>query len=358
MLVHICCSVDSHYFLTKLKKIYPNENIIGYFYDPNIHPYSEFLLRYQDVKRSCKKLGVKLICGDYDYESWLSGTKGLENEPEKGKRCEYCFDFRVGKSAQIAVELGCKKITTTLLMSPKKDFTQLENALKNAVIGTKLEPVAVDFRKNGGTSEQFELAKKDKLYHQNYCGCVFALEKQRARDDVFDELCEPLGGQVQFGSIKSRLKLYKKVRKYEKSGLEFELIREKILNYRLKFAKVCVDSVTLPSYFLFYSHFNRNLIKFKVNESLELLNTNKDDIKLISLAKFNELGGFFYKSVLELMANPPKLKCELKVRKLLCGKFSLSPIIVLDEINIGKFEVRATSIIYPQSVEKIKISVK
>ncbi|QQF52835.1 epoxyqueuosine reductase QueH [Campylobacter fetus subsp. venerealis] len=353
MLVHICCSVDSHYFLQELKKAYPSQNIIGYFYDPNIHPYSEFLLRYQDVKRSCKKLGVKLICGDYDYESWLKGTKGLENEPEKGKRCEYCFDFRVGKSAQIAVELGCKKITTTLLMSPKKDFTQLENALKNAVIGTNLEPIAVDFRKNGGTTKQFELAKNDKLYHQNYCGCIFGLSAQKRENEVIDELFEPLGGQVQFGSIKSRLKLYKKVRKYEKNGLEFELIREKILNYRLKFAKVCVDGVTLPSYFLFYSHFNRNSVKFKVNENLELLNTNKDDIKLISLAKFNELGGFFYKSVSELMSNPPKLKRELKIRKWLCGNFSLSPIIVLDEINIGKFEVRANSVMYTQSIEKL-----
>ncbi|HDX6288574.1 TPA: epoxyqueuosine reductase QueH, partial [Campylobacter fetus subsp. venerealis] len=341
------------YFLQELKKAYPSQNIIGYFYDPNIHPYSEFLLRYQDVKRSCKKLGVKLICGDYDYESWLKGTKGLENEPEKGKRCEYCFDFRVGKSAQIAVELGCKKITTTLLMSPKKDFTQLENALKNAVIGTNLEPIAVDFRKNGGTTKQFELAKNDKLYHQNYCGCIFGLSAQKRENEIIDELFEPLGGQVQFGSIKSRLKLYKKVRKYEKNGLEFELIREKILNYRLKFAKVCVDGVTLPSYFLFYSHFNRNLVKFKVNENSELLNTNKDDIKLISLAKFNELGGFFYKSVSELMANPPKLKRELKIRKWLCGNFSLSPIIVLDEINIGKFEVRANSVMYTQSIEKL-----
>ena len=141
MLVHICCSVDSHYFIAELKKLYPNEQIIGYFYDPNIHPYSEFLLRFQDVKRSCKKLGVKVICGEYEYEEWLKGTNGLENEPEKGKRCEYCFDFRVGNSAKIALELGCKKITTTLLMSPKKDFTQLENALNNAIKGTNLDVI-------------------------------------------------------------------------------------------------------------------------------------------------------------------------------------------------------------------------
>ena len=128
MLVHICCSVDSHYFLQRLRADRPYERLVGYFYDPNIHPYSEFLMRFRDVKRSCEKLGVELICGEYEYEAWLKGAKGLENEPEKGKRCAYCFDFRVGNSAKKALELGEKSITTTLLMSPKKDFSQLKSA--------------------------------------------------------------------------------------------------------------------------------------------------------------------------------------------------------------------------------------
>jgi len=49
MLVHICCSVDSHYFLQKLQKEYPEEKLTGFFYDPNIHPYSEYYLRLLDV---------------------------------------------------------------------------------------------------------------------------------------------------------------------------------------------------------------------------------------------------------------------------------------------------------------------
>lgn len=351
LLVHICCSVDSHYFLQKLREVYVNENIIGYFYDPNIHPYSEFLLRYKDVKRSCKKLGIKLICGDYDYEEWLEGTKGLENEPEKGKRCEYCFDFRVGNSAKIALKLGCTKITTTLLMSPKKEFTQLQNALQNAVKDRNLEAIAVDFRKNGGTNEQFLLAKKDKLYHQNYCGCIYALSKQKENNVVIEELCSPLGNQIQPGSIKARLKLYKKVRKCEKNGIKFELIRDKILNYRLKSALVKVDGKAIPSYFIFYSHFKRNYQKFSVKNSCEILNLDRDEIKFLNIEKFNELGKFNYKNVLELINNPPKLKKELKLRK----PFDLSPMIIIDKINAGKFEIIADSVIYPHSVEKIQV---
>lgn len=354
MLVHICCSVDSHYFLQRLRALYPAQRIIGYFYDPNIHPYSEFLMRYFDVKRSCKKLGVKLICGEYDYEAWLEGSRGLEKEPEKGSRCAYCFDFRVENSAQKALELGCKKITTTLLMSPKKDFSQLEKALNKAVEGKGLEVVAHDFRKAGGTNEQFSLAKKDKLYHQNYCGCIFGLLNQRKDNEIIEELCEPLGGQVQPASIKARLKLYKKLRKYERNGISFSLLREKILNYRLKFARISLDSKVIASYFLFYSHFRRENLRFSCQGGLGLINLGKDDVKLLSLELFNELGKFSYKSVSDLIKNPPKLKSELRIRKALSGQSrSLSPIIVLDSLEAGKYELWASSIIYPDSIERI-----
>ena len=354
MLVHICCSVDSHYFIAELQKLYPNERIIGYFYDPNIHPYSEFLLRFKDVKRSCKKLGVDVTCGEYEYEEWLKGTKGLEDEPEKGKRCSYCFEFRVGNSAKAAIELGCKKITTTLLMSPKKDFTQLENALNNAIKGTNLESVAVDLRKNGGTQRQFELAKNDKLYHQNYCGCIYGLIKQRKDEEVIDELCEPLGAQIQPGSIRYRLKLYKRVRKFEKSGTKFDLIRQKILNYRLRFARVKFEQNVIPSYFLFYSHFRLKSSKFNIEKQSDFININKDDIKIITLSKFNLLGGFKYKNTIDIIFNPPKLKKELKLRKRLTGShFNLSPIIVIDEIKSGKYIVEANTQIFPSSIETV-----
>ena len=78
--------MDSHFFLEKLKKDFPDEKLIGFFYDPNIHPYSEYKLRLLDVQRSCDKLGIELIEGEYDYTSWLEVIRGLEREKEKGKR--------------------------------------------------------------------------------------------------------------------------------------------------------------------------------------------------------------------------------------------------------------------------------
>ena len=352
MLVHICCSVDSHYFLQRLRADRPHERLIGYFYDPNIHPYSEFLMRFRDVKRSCEKLGVELICGEYEYEAWLEGAKGLENEPEKGKRCAYCFDFRVGNSAQKALELGEKSITTTLLMSPKKDFSQLKSALDKAASEYGLEAFAVDYRAGGGTNAQFELAKKDKLYHQNYCGCIFGLSKQREAQKLpLSELMSEISGRVMPGGIEERLELYERVRECEAAGAPFHLSRKYFLNYRLLRAYVKFDKAILPSYFLLYSHFKRENVKFSVSEAAQICDELRDGVMLLNLAKFNELSGENFASVNELCRRPIAVPRELEIRRELCGEFSQNPIIVLDEIRAGRYEIYAKDELYNDSRE-------
>ncbi|MGP1485206.1 MAG: epoxyqueuosine reductase QueH [Campylobacter sp.] len=356
MLVHICCSVDSHYFLQRLRKDFLNETIIGYFYDPNIHPYSEFLLRYEDVKRSCDKLGIELICGEYDYEFWLSGTSGLENEPEKGKRCSYCFDFRVENCVKKALEIGQKTITTTLLMSPKKDFSQLQNSLNKAVLGTNLSVVAVDYRVNGGTNEQFELAKKDKLYHQNYCGCIFGLSKQREAQKLpLSELMSDVSGRALMGGIEERLSLYKSVRECEESGKNFHLARKYFLNYRLLRAYVKRDKYVIPSYFTLYSNFKRENVKITINKEKQICDELRDGVMIVSLSKFNEILKMKFKNINELCKFAPNLDDELKFRRDLCGDFSQNPIIILDEILPARYEIYAKSVIYNDSREILVI---
>ena len=101
MLVHICCSVDSHYFLSELKKKYPDEDFVGFFYNPNIHPKSEYDLRLSDVQRSCDMLGIRLIEGAYNDRHWFVGVRGMENEPEKGERCLKCFDIRLDRKSVV-----------------------------------------------------------------------------------------------------------------------------------------------------------------------------------------------------------------------------------------------------------------
>ena len=367
MLVHICCSVDCDYFLRRLKEL-AQEPLIGYFYDPNIHPYGEYVLRMHDAKRVCENLGIKFIPGEYDFQGWLDGARGLENEPEKGARCEFCFDFRMQKTAELALSLGERKITTTLLMSPKKSHSQLCASLQRICERCGLKFIAPDFRKNGGTNEQFALAKKDALYHQNYCGCIYALAAQRndqrkaernlggsltadlkqnlACDAEIYELMSPIDRQILPASVEEKLKFYKKLCSLEKKGVKFSVLRDRFLNYRLLRAWIKFDGEVVPSFVLFGSHFTRENVKLSVERECEIFCSDKAEIKILSLAKFNEISRSNFKSVSEMLKNPPSLARQNKARAALCAADSLSPIIVTDEIRAAKVQIYGLSRIF------------
>jgi predicted adenine nucleotide alpha hydrolase (AANH) superfamily ATPase len=304
-----------------------------------------------DVQRSCDKLGIELLEGEYDYEGWIGAVRGLESEPEKGKRCTICFDNRLVNTAIKALEIGESKITTTLLTSPKKSIEQLRANAQEVQEKYSIEVVTPDFRKNGGSSEQFAMAKKDMLYHQNYCGCLFALEVQReGQERLKDELMSPITRQILPSSIEDRIKLYEEVNRCEKDGIKFRLQREKFLNYRIlrAFVKEQKGEI-IPSYFISYSKLSRQKTKGKIefiDESIGYF--NKEEIVVLGIKKLNLLLDFSYKSVADMMKNPPTFKQEIKIRSLLSNLVlpSLFPIIILDEIKEKKYEIFLNSHVY------------
>ena len=344
MLVHICCSVDSHFFLQKLQQMYPSEKLVGFFYDPNIHPFSEHELRLLDVKRSCAKLGIPLHVGAYNYQGWLEAVRGLECEPEKGKRCLVCFDNRLEESAKKALELGEKIITTTLLTSPKKSLDQLEKALRIIADKYHLDVAVPDFRKNGGTQEQFALAKKDMLYHQDYCGCIFALSVQRSQQNRWaDELSCPLRPQVLPSSIEERITVYERVMTLENEKTPFKLVREKFLNYRLFRAWIKNNNKEInPSYVLFYSTCKKEYVKTKIEAIVEGVGfSNKEEARFISINTFNKIANTQYATVKELLHNPPSLEVEITFRNSITQSLfaSLTPLIIVDEVKLESYEL-------------------
>jgi predicted adenine nucleotide alpha hydrolase (AANH) superfamily ATPase len=342
VLVHICCSVDSHYFLQKLQKHCIDEELIGFFYDPNIHPYSEYRLRLLDVQRSCDMLGIRLIEGEYDYDGWLKAVRGLENEPEKGARCSVCFDSRFEATAKLAQQLKQKRYTSTLLTSPKKSLSQLELSGKSIGARYGVEFVAFDFRKNSGTQEQNILAKRDKLYRQDYCGCMFALNQQRSQQNkISDELFSPISNQIQPESIEYRLQMYQQRLEYEERGIEYKIVKQRFLNYRLLRGYLKVKKEITPAHFLPYSVIKNGYTRGKIEYSIEKLHyLNRDEVKFVSLKNYNLLTNSNYNSVVELIYNPPSFEIELKARYLLNAQsYDLSTIIVVDEIPTNKLEI-------------------
>ena len=342
MLVHICCSVDSHYFLQRLREDFPDEKLVGFFYDPNIHPYGEYRLRLLDVRRSCEKLGVELIEGAYDYKSWLEAVRGHEHVPEKGSRCSICFDRRFEVSAKKAREIGESTMTSTLLTSPKKSIGQLKEAGEKIAEKEGVRFVTVDYRIGGGTQRQQEEAKKARLYRQDYCGCLFGLTQQRAQQGVVaDELFSSVDGRVLPGSIEERLALYEERLRLEEEGREYRIVRQKFLNWRLKSGWVKRKKETLPSHILPYSVMKRRYTNGKIGfEHDELFWFNREEIRFMSLARYNALAGTGYACVAELLFDPPPFEKELQIRqKRGLGLWDLSPLIVLDEIPDGKLEI-------------------
>lgn len=346
MLVHICCSVDSHYFLQKIQEEYPDETLVGFFYDPNIHPYSEYKLRLLDVEYSCKQLGIELIEGPYALEEWLKLVKGLENEPEKGDRCTVCFDNRLETSVKKAIELGHDKFTTTLLISPKKSQDKLEIIGKNLSSLYNCEFIFKDYRSGNGVEMQGKQVKEHNLYRQNYCGCMFGLNAQREQQDkLTDELIYPIGQQIQPESIEERLELYQKRNELK----ECDIIKQRFLNYRLLNAKVIINKEVVPSYFLFYSTLKGKKSIGRVERVIKNVGYfNRDELKIISLDTFNQLANTNYTTVLELVYNPLSFDDELKLRAKITqnNHFDLSTIIILKEIPNAKVSVFSDFKIY------------
>lgn len=354
MLVHICCSVDSAYYIRKLKEHYPDKRIVGFFYDPNIHPYSEYYLRMIDAKRSCERLGVEFVEGEYGVEGWLEAVRGFEEEPEKGKRCTVCFDDRLEKSAKKAVELGLDEVSTTLLMSPKKDFSTLEKVSKSLEKRYGIRFIVEDFRKGGGTQAQFALSKEEKNYHQNYCGCLFALNDQRvSQGRLASELISPVDRRVLPGSIEERVAMYEQRLTLEKKGIAYRIVREKFLNYRLLRAYVKTEGTVIPSFFFPGGKLSRKKEKARVDFIRDgIAYLNRDNIRILDLAAFNKRAKTDFVSVFDLIASDLSYDDLLQIKaRITESRESFSPIIVIGRIESKRYDVMMESVFYEDTRE-------
>jgi len=342
--------------MEKLQQEFPDEKLVGFFYDPNIHPYSEYQLRLLDVERSCKKLGIELIEGEYDYENWMNAVRGLEKEPEKGARCEVCFDRRFEVSAYKALELGEKSMTTTLLVSPLKSQEQLKKSGDAFHTSHGVEFIAFDYRKNGGSNDQSRVSKEEQLYRQDYCGCIFGLTIQRDQQHrLMDEMFSPLSCQILPASIEERIELYTKRIELEDKSSSYKIIKERFLNYRLMRASVKVGTEIVPSYPLFYSTINRTSTEGKIDFEIDgQFFLNREEVRFITLDTFNTLTSSTYKNTQELIFNAPSVETEITLRSILTGSpFNTSAIIVMDEIPTTKISLLLETKTYDDTREKL-----
>ena len=151
VLLHSCCAPCSAAIVEWMlaQDIRPTL----YYFNPNIFPQEEYEIRKSECSRYAQKLGLEIIDGDYDHTAWLSDVAGLEDEPERGKRCLQCFKIRLLATAKLADE-------GKLLQ--EHCFSKIQKPLLSTVASG--------------------MAPEASFYNQQYCGCEFSFRKPQNND--------------------------------------------------------------------------------------------------------------------------------------------------------------------------------
>lgn len=172
LLLHVCCGPCATATVAALKE---KHELVGFFYNPNIHPYSEYRRRYIYAQRFFWQQKLPLLTGDYELKAYF---QKLNNNFQTPERCQACYRLRLEKTAVKAVAMGIKTISTTLLISPYQEHDKLKETGKAVAAAWDLSFYYQDLRHLLSLSRQ--MAKEQELYLQKYCGCLFS-EMERSK---------------------------------------------------------------------------------------------------------------------------------------------------------------------------------
>ncbi len=165
ILVHTCCGPCLIYPVTRLKQ--NGFEIESFAYNPNIHPYSEYLERMDTLSRYCKENDIGLTEGDYDFHDYLKRVSLGEED-----RCSLCYEMRLDKAAQVAADRGFASFTTTLLVSPHQKHEMIKQKGEKAGLKHGIIFYYDDFRP--GYQYAVTRSKEMNMYRQKYCGCIYS----------------------------------------------------------------------------------------------------------------------------------------------------------------------------------------
>jgi len=172
ILLHICCAPCACYPIKKLKE--EGFEVTGLFYNPNIHPYQEYLKRMESVKQLEMEEKIKIIYLDkYSLEEWLRTVAFRETKPV---RCHLCYQARLETAASVAKRGNFDFFTSTLLYSKFQYHETIKDIGKFAGKKFGVPFLYEDFRE--GWKEGIRISKELNLYRQQYCGCIYS-EKER-----------------------------------------------------------------------------------------------------------------------------------------------------------------------------------
>jgi len=166
LLVHCCCAHCAAYTVNYWRE--QGCEVSAFWYNPNIHPYTEHRHRLEAMQSLAKTMSLPLIVTeDYDVIEYFRGVVGHEAE-----RCRHCFRLRLSKTAETAKEMGFDAFTTTLLISPQQKHELIKEVGEELGKETGVDFLYADLRKR--YSDSRHITKPLDLYRQQYCGCVYS----------------------------------------------------------------------------------------------------------------------------------------------------------------------------------------
>jgi len=166
ILIHACCALCATSTSLFFNRI-PFFEKTFYFYNPNIQPLMEFIKRLEAMKTFGIQNNYKVIINKfYDLKAILKKLMNTSN------RCKYCYELRLINTAKKAKELVYDAFTTTLLVSKYQQHELVKEIGLKIAREYELEFYYIDMREK--FYEGLNIAKKQGLYYQKYCGCIFS----------------------------------------------------------------------------------------------------------------------------------------------------------------------------------------
>ena len=167
LLLHTCCAPCMIYPLERLKE--KGFEVTGFFYNPNIHPLTEYQNRRQAVENYSKRINLVVIYPDYQPSQYFQEVNLIEKHPE---RCSLCWTFRLKATAKTAKDKGFDSFSTTLLVSPYQDQELLKKIGSDIASAEGVDFYYEDFRT--GFKKAHDIARAQNIYCQKYCGCLYS----------------------------------------------------------------------------------------------------------------------------------------------------------------------------------------
>ena len=170
ILMHVCCGPCLMYPLKRLTE--KGHKLTGFWYNPNIHPYTEYQNRLEAARYLEWARVFPMIYEDsYDLVEYLQAVM-----PHLDDRCRFCYQLRLARTASVAKEKSFEAFSTTLLVSPTQKHELINEIGEELAKKYDVKFFYEDLRP--GYYEGKAMAKELSLYRQKYCGCIFS-EKER-----------------------------------------------------------------------------------------------------------------------------------------------------------------------------------